>query len=142
MNDPKTDLQTLLTTYFTVANITSITVIPNVKRGRLYDTIPESYIAVLSQTPRYDKRSDNEDQFFTLVCEYQINLADSSTEAVMQTCVDEVIDEIKSNVNVYNQTPARTHDFEFFPMPNFLNQNDWIIPMTFEVKYWAVDNTT
>ena len=56
MNDPKADLQTFFTDYFTVANITNLTIIPNVER---YESTAESYIRWISQgAPRYDDMGD------------------------------------------------------------------------------------
>ena len=137
MNDPKTDLQTLLNT-MTMANIDSLSTIPVVKRGRIYVDIPDNYIAILNSSPPiYIRRGDNRDEEHTLICEYIINLADSTDKSTLETCVDEVLDELDSVINTHNKTAARTHDFEFYPMQDY-SKSDMIITMTFKVTYWAV----
>lgn len=141
MNDPKADLQTFFTDYFTVANITNLTIIPNVER---YESTAESYIRWISQgAPRYDDMGDNENIYITLVTEYIINVerrvSDDKrlTDAERETLAQQIINEIKTDINTWNKVAARTHNIIFYP--NLTSSVDaWIIPMTFEFKYWAI----
>ena len=129
------DLETVIAG-FTPGNVTSLTVDPTIVRGRQYDSKSESSINVLNYTTIFSTFGTERFETYTLSCELQINLGDSSTTTVMEECVKDTLKEIDDVFKAHNKA-ARTFDIELYTLPNYLN-DQWITPITISMAYDAV----